>query len=119
MSNAMHYKGYFARVDFDGRDNIFTGHVLGVADKITFHGETVGDLRRDFHAAVDHYLAHCAEVGREPQKSTSGNLMLRIDPDIHARISIAAAAAGESINQWSEEVLERAASEQLGAPCSL
>lgn len=113
MTNAMHYKGYFARVDFDGRDNIFVGHVLGVDDKISFHGETVADLTHDFHAAVDHYLAHCKETGRQPQKPASGKLMLRIDPDIHARVSIAAAAAGESINQWSEEVLGRAASEQL------
>jgi len=44
MTNAMTYKGYFARIDFDGRDNIFVGHVLGVDDKISFHGSTVGEL---------------------------------------------------------------------------
>lgn len=113
MTNAMHYKGYFARVDFDGRDNIFVGHVLGVDDKISFHGATVADLTRDFHAAISHYLADCEQSGRQPQKPASGKLMLRIDPDIHARVSVAAAAAGESINQWSEGVLGRAAREQL------
>ncbi len=39
--------------------------------------------------------------------------MLRIDPDVHARIGIAAAISGESVNQWAEEVLGRAAREVL------
>ncbi|WP_175017034.1 type II toxin-antitoxin system HicB family antitoxin [Burkholderia aenigmatica] len=113
MNNAMSYKGYFARIDFDGRDNIFVGHVLGVDDKISFHGETVDELVRDFHAAVEHYLADCERSGRKPQKPASGKLMLRIAPDVHAQIGIAAAVTGESVNQWSEEVLGRAAREVL------
>ncbi|SMF44946.1 HicB family protein [Trinickia caryophylli] len=39
--------------------------------------------------------------------------MLRIDPDVHAQVGIAAAVSGESTNQWSEEVLGRAAREVL------
>ncbi|WP_250435801.1 type II toxin-antitoxin system HicB family antitoxin [Caballeronia sp. ATUFL_F2_KS9A] len=113
MSNAMTYKGYIARIDFDGRDSIFVGHVLGVDDKISFHGATVDELKSDFHAAVDHYLTDCEQSGRKPQKPASGKLMLRIDPEVHARVSIAAAVAGESVNQWSEEALARAASEVL------
>ncbi|RQS30281.1 type II toxin-antitoxin system HicB family antitoxin [Burkholderia sp. Bp8992] len=113
MNNAMTYKGYFARIDFDGRDNIFVGHVLGVDDKISFHGETVDELTRDFHAAVDHYLDDCKRAGREPQKVASGKLMLRIDPTVHATVGIAAALSDESVNQWSEEVLGRAAREVL------
>jgi len=35
--------------------------------------------------------------------------MLRIKPSVHARIAVAAEAAGKSLNQWGEEVLERAA----------
>ncbi|WP_240462133.1 hypothetical protein [Burkholderia sp. Nafp2/4-1b] len=56
MTNAMTYKGYYARVDFDGRDNVFVGHMLGVDDKTSLHGETVVELTEDFHAAVDYYL---------------------------------------------------------------
>lgn len=113
MINSMNYKGYFARIEFDGRDNIFVGHVLGVDDRISFHGETVSKLLKDFHAAVDHYLSECEKSGRKPQKPASGKLMLRIDPEVHARVGIAAAVSGESVNQWSEEVLAKAASEVL------
>jgi predicted HicB family RNase H-like nuclease len=113
MTNAMTYKGYFARIDFDGRDNIFVGHVLGVDDKISFHGETVADLTRNFHVAVDHYLDECKRTNRKPQKPASGKVMLRLNPETHTAVSIAAAVAGESVNQWSEEVLGRAAREVL------
>lgn len=107
--NSMTYKGYFARVEFDPRENSFVGHVLGVSDRISFHGETVTELTNEFHQAVDHYLEDCAKTGRDPQKPASGKLMLRIRPEVHAAVGIAAAAAGKSISQWVDEVLERAA----------
>jgi predicted HicB family RNase H-like nuclease len=111
--NTMQYSGYMARVEFDERDNIFVGRVLGVNSIISFHGESVVELRAAFVEAVDDYLADCNERGVAPDKPASGKLMLRLDPGIHAAISIAASAAGESINQWSEEVLGRAAREVL------
>jgi predicted HicB family RNase H-like nuclease len=108
MMNAMTYKGYLGKVGFDPADNIFVGHVLGVSDRITFHGETVAGLTADFRKAVDHYLDDCEKTGREPQKAASGKLMLRIRPEVHAAVSVAAAAAGKSISQWADEVLDQA-----------
>ena len=40
MTNTMTYKGYTARVEYDPRDEIFIGRVLGIEDRITFHGAT-------------------------------------------------------------------------------
>lgn len=108
MSNTMTYKGYEARVEFDPRDNIFVGRVLGVPESITFHGESVPNLTRDFHAAINHYVADCKATGRKPHKSYSGKLMLRLRPDIHAHVAKAAEAHGKSINQWAAEVLAQA-----------
>ena len=39
--NTMPHKGYTARIEFDERDNIFVGRVLGLRTLISFHGETV------------------------------------------------------------------------------
>jgi len=61
--STMTYKGYSARVEFDERDSIFVGGVLGVRDTIGFHGETDDELRTDFHNAIEHYLAVCAKQG--------------------------------------------------------
>jgi len=109
MRNTMTYKRYTARVEFDPRDGIFVGTVIGIADRITFHGEAVDELRADFQAAVDHYLADCEATGRSPLKAVSGKMMLRVSPEVHARALVAAKVEGKSLNQWAEEVLRKAA----------
>ena len=108
MKNVMTYKGYAARIEFDQRDNIFTGKVIGITDNITFHGETVKELQTDFHAAIDHYIADCEATGRKPLKAASGKMMLRISPEVHAKALATAKTAGKSLNQWAEEVLGKA-----------
>ena len=108
MKNTISFKGFRARIEFDSDDNIFYGRVLGVKDIIGFHGETVTELITDFHNAVNHYLDVCQQRGEKPQKTYSGKLTLRISPDIHADIAVAAAHTGKSINKWVEETLEHA-----------
>lgn len=105
----MLYKGYAARIEFDGDDEIFTGKIAGIRDVIGFHADTVSDLKAAFHEAVDDYVETCKKVGKEPQKPYSGNLMLRVDPEVHSRAAIAAELAGKSLNEWGEEVLSKAA----------
>jgi predicted HicB family RNase H-like nuclease len=109
MKNVMTYKGYIARIEFDSRDNIFTGKVLGIEDGITFHGTTVKELRIDFEAAINHYIADCVATGRKPFKPASGKLMLRVSPETHAKALTIAKASGKSLNQWAAEVLDKAA----------
>jgi predicted HicB family RNase H-like nuclease len=84
MLNILSCKGYTARVEFDARDDIFVGRVLGVRDIISFHAETVGDLRRQFERAIDDYLSDCEVQGVSPEKPASGRLMLRAPPEVHA-----------------------------------
>jgi predicted HicB family RNase H-like nuclease len=50
----------------------------------------------------------CKELGQEPCKPYSGNLMLRILAEIHAAVAAAAEASGKSINQWAAAVLASA-----------
>jgi predicted HicB family RNase H-like nuclease len=107
--NVMSYKGYSARVEFDDEDGLLVGRIAGIADNVSFHGASVDELRNAFREAVDDYLATCAKIGKRPQKSYSGKLMLRIDPAVHAKAALAAENSGKSLNQWSEEALESAA----------
>lgn len=107
--NKMKYKGYTAHIDYDDRDGIFVGRLLGITDIIGFHADTVADLKRAFEESVDHYLESCAQLGKAPQKPASGQLMLRIDPAVHRAALVAAKAQGKSLNQWAESVLNDAA----------
>ena len=54
--NTMSYKNYTASIEFDGRDNIFVGRVLGLDSIVSFHGESVAELRQAFEAAIDDFL---------------------------------------------------------------
>lgn len=106
--NTMSYKGYTARVEHDERDNIFVGRILGIRSIISFHGETVAELRAEFEHAVKDYLAECKKEGLHPEKPASGKLLLRVPPEVHGRALVAAQAAGKSLNQWATEVLQQA-----------
>lgn len=108
MSNALIYKGYIAPIEFDADDGIFVGRLAGIRDGVSFHGESVPELRAAFEEAVDDYIATCAKIGKSPEKSYSGKLMLRVDPSLHARAVRAAELAGKSLNSWGAETLERA-----------
>lgn len=106
--NTMSHKGYTARIEFDERDNIFVGRVLGLHMVISFHGETVKELRAAFVIAIEEFLRDCKEQGVRPEKPASGKLMLRVPPQVHGAALVAAQAAGKSLNQWATEVLEEA-----------
>ena len=108
MTNTMTYKGYAARIEYDDGDGIFTGRIAGIRDGVGFHADTVDGLREAFHEAVDDYIETCARIGKEPQKAYSGQVMFRINPEVHRKATIAAETSGKSLNQWAEEVLDRA-----------
>ncbi len=107
--NTMTYQGYTSRVEFDERDDIFIGRVLGLRDIISFHGATVAELRREFEIAVEDYLSDCKQRGIAPEKQVSGKLMLRVPPEVHGAALLAAQASGKSLNQWATEALRLAA----------
>lgn len=106
--NTMSHKGYTARVEYDERDNILVGRLLGIRSIISFHADTVGQLRLEFEKAVEDYLAECKEEGVKPEKPASGKLLLRVPPEVHGKALVAAQAAGKSLNQWATEILQSA-----------
>lgn len=54
--NTMTYQGYTARVVFDERDNVFVGRVVGIRSIMSFHGETIAELRKAFEEAIEDLL---------------------------------------------------------------
>ena len=104
----MTYQGYAARIEYSDEDACFVGRVAGIRDIISFHGESVDEIRHAFTKAMDFYLATCAERGETPNKLYSGKLMLRVPPEVHAAVATAAEVSGKSINQWAAEMLSKA-----------
>ena len=104
----MTYKGYSARIEYSDEDTCFVGRIAGIRDIISFHGESVDEIRQAFQEAIDFYLETCEERGEAPNKPYSGKLMLRVTPEIHAAVATAAEVNGKSINQWATETLSKA-----------
>ena len=108
------HRGYRAKVDFDPDDMIFTGRVLGINDVVGFHGSSVEELVAAFREAVDDYLETCAKIGKKPEREYSGKVMIRVDPEVHAKAVMAAELEGKSLNQFSEEALRDRAEKVVG-----
>jgi len=104
----MTYKSYTARVEYDERDDVFVGRVLGLQSILSFEGNSVEALKTAFEEAVNDYLKECLEKGLAPEKPASGKLLLRLAPELHGQAMVAAKAAGKSLNQWVAEALHRA-----------
>jgi predicted HicB family RNase H-like nuclease len=109
MDNVLKYKGYLGRFGYEDGDEALHGTVINIRDTIHFQGTTVAELRQSFQDSVDDYLAWCVEEGRTPEKPYSGKFVVRIDPELHRRISTQAQLRQKSLNQWVQETLEKAA----------
>lgn len=103
----MTHRGYAARIEYSDEDGCLIGRVAGIQDIITFHGDSVDEIRQAFEEAVDFYIDTCEKRGKEPQKPFSGRLMLRLPPELHARLAIQAQTEGKSLNSLVTEALSQ------------
>jgi predicted HicB family RNase H-like nuclease len=108
----MTHRGYAARIEYSDEDGCFIGRVAGIQDIITFHGDSVDEIRKAFEESVDFYLNTRSKSGREPQKPFSGRLTLRLPPELHANLAILAKAQGKSLNSLAIESLTHTAENQ-------
>ncbi len=104
----MKYKGYSARIEYSEEDSCLVGHIVGITDIIGFHADTIHELQEAFEEAVEDYLETCHRLKKLPQKPYSGDLRLRIPPDIHVAIARAAEVSGKDIDQWAADTFSHA-----------
>jgi predicted HicB family RNase H-like nuclease len=105
--NDMSYKGYTAKIEYSAEDSCLVGHILGIQDIVGFHGDSVAEMRLAFEEAVDDYLDMCAKTDKKPQKPYSGKIMLRVSPELHARLASKAQTEGKSLNRMVTDTLNQ------------
>lgn len=81
--------------------------IPGINDMVSFHGRSVDEIKKQFAIALDSYLSDYEEMGKEPERSYSGILDLRLTPEFHRTIAFEAEASGMSINDVVVASLER------------
>ncbi len=105
MENILEYKGYFTKVQYSAEDNVLYGQVEGLVDLVTFESPDCSKIEKEFHAAIDDYLAFCEEMGKSPDKSYKGSFNIRVSPDIHKRADIIAKKQGITLNQFVSDAI--------------
>ena len=59
MKDVINYRGFIGSVRFSAEDSVFYGKVEGIADLVTFEGDSVKDLTAAFHYMVDEHIKDC------------------------------------------------------------
>jgi predicted HicB family RNase H-like nuclease len=99
MDNALEYKGYIGSVQYSAADEVFYGKVEAINDLVTFEADNAKQLRHEFEAAVDDYLAFCQEEGKVPEKTFKGAFNVRVGEALHRRAALVAVSKGMNLNQ--------------------
>ena len=101
------YKGYIGSVEFSDEDNCLFGKVQGLHGVlISYEGNTVEEIRKDFEDAVDLYLESCRNRGVNPAKPYSGRLVVRMPSELHGKVATAAANANTTINDFINKAIK-------------
>jgi predicted HicB family RNase H-like nuclease len=97
--------GYNARIEYDPEIDMFRGEILGLTGGADFYGKTPKELRAEFRKSLAVFLEVCKEKGIAPRRNYSGKFNLRISPELHEKLAIAAECEGKSINALAQEAL--------------
>ena len=106
MNNGqLHYKGYSGSVEYSEEDDCLHGRVIGIRPSITYEGQDVAELKKDFQDGIEDYLDDCRESGVEPERPFKGSFNIRIKPELHEKLALYAFSNEVSLNSVVEEAL--------------
>ncbi|MFA5480374.1 MAG: type II toxin-antitoxin system HicB family antitoxin [Candidatus Muiribacteriota bacterium] len=105
--NILKYKNFKAEIFYAEEDNVFYGKILGINDMITFEGQSVNELKKEFKTSAEEYIKICEETGKKIKKSYTGNLNIRIKPELHKKLAEISQEMGISLNALINKKLEQ------------
>jgi predicted HicB family RNase H-like nuclease len=102
----MHVEGFNAKIEYDEELDLFRGEILGLNGGADFYGKNPKELRAEFKKSLRVFLDVCKEKGIDPKRNFSGKFNLRISPELHEQLALAAQPEGKSINMVAQEALQ-------------
>jgi len=109
MKNVMIIAGQQTVITYDPDLEMFRGEFIGLNGGADFYASDVAGLHREGELSLTTFIDECSKRGIEPRKSFSGKFVVRVSPEIHQAATLAAAASGESLNQWIASAIQEAA----------
>lgn len=107
MSELIEYRGYYGSVHFDADDLIFHGKIEFIRALVSYEATNAIELKQAFEEAIDDYLDTCQRNGIEPEKPFKGSFNIRVKPELHRRLAIAANNRDIKLNSFIAETLEK------------
>ena len=105
MSNLLAYRNYNGTVEYSKEDGCLFGKVTGIKSLLSYEGDSVRELEKDFQNVIDEYLRDCEEKGIEPEQPYKGTFNVRISPELHRIVAVYAMEHGKSLNAVVEEAI--------------
>lgn len=106
MNQVLEYKGYFGSIEADTQEEFLVGKLLFIKDVVSYHATDVRGLKAAFEAAVEDYLSTCAELGEAPDTPCKGTFNVRLGPELHQAMALAATRHGMKLNEWVKAACE-------------
>lgn len=101
----MKFGEYTALISYDADIELFRGEFLSLNGGADFYAKDIQGLQEEGQKSLDTYLQLCEEKGIEPKKHYSGELNLKISPELHEKIAILANTRHKSLDIFLNEVL--------------
>ena len=109
--------GYPAVISYDAEMEMLRGEFIGLRGGADFYADNVEGLKQEGKISLDVYLEACQKDGIQPRRPLSGKLLVRISPEIHQRIQLAAAQSdAKSINAWVAGLLDEKTRDVVKVP---
>ena len=102
----LHYKDYTALLIYYEEEGRYYGEVIGLSGGIHFSGATIEEAEEVLEECVEFYIECCQGRGEAPEKPFSGTIPLRIEPEIHLKLSIEAHQKEISLNSLIKTTLK-------------
>jgi predicted HicB family RNase H-like nuclease len=105
VSNLLSYKNYNGTVEYSKEDGCLFGKVVGIKSLLSYEGDSIQELEKDFQTVVDEYIADCEGRGLQPEQPYKGTFNVRISPELHRTVAIYAMEHGKTLNAAVEEAI--------------
>jgi predicted HicB family RNase H-like nuclease len=92
-------------VEYSKEDECLFGKVVGIKSLLSYEGNSIQELEKDFQTVIEEYLADCEERDVQPEQPYKGTFNVRISPELHRTIAIYAMEHGETLNAAVEEAI--------------
>lgn len=109
----MDIDGFLAVISYEQEIEMLRGEFVGLNGGADFYAMSTHELEEEGRRSLTEYLEVCKEEGIEPRKVYSGRFNLRINPELHERLSYMAAASHKSLNELIGSFLQECAANDL------